>query len=279
LHCRIIRFGLMASLAFLAGMAVAAAKELDQPTDFYTARTIITGTTMRTRPTGLRICLEDVLVKTTGDQRLLQDARVKALGAKAGDFVVHYEYFDRMSGLPVHDEQGTNDRPFYLTCVFDQAKIDGVLAKLDHKAWTGPRPPLTLIMAAHGFGKSGILTGDGDFFSPDMRISLGYAAARYGMIVTLPSEHALADNKVAIDSLASAPAESLSRIAQRSGGALPLVGTLDWSDADVGWIGHWTLVDGQGHSHRWDVRGVNFDEAFRNAVRGAAQILSGNGEP
>jgi len=27
------------------------------------------------------------------------------------------------------------------------------------------------------------------------------------------------------------------------------------------------------------VRGVSFDEAFRVAMRGAAQILSGNGQP
>jgi hypothetical protein len=26
-------------------------------------------------------------------------------------------------------------------------------------------------------------------------------------------------------------------------------------------------------------RGVNFDEAFRDAVRGAGQVLSGNGQP
>jgi hypothetical protein len=27
------------------------------------------------------------------------------------------------------------------------------------------------------------------------------------------------------------------------------------------------------------VRGVSFDDAFRNALRGAAQVLSGNGQP
>jgi hypothetical protein len=29
----------------------------------------------------------------------------------------------------------------------------------------------------------------------------------------------------------------------------------------------------------WSVSGANYDEAFRNAVRGAARALSGNGEP
>ena len=34
-----------------------------------------------------------------------------------------------------------------------------------------------------------------------------------------------------------------------------------------------------GQHHHWTVAGVNYDEAFRNALRGAAKVLSGNGEP
>ena len=63
-----------------------------------------------------------------------------------------------------------------------------------------------------------------------------------------------------------------------SDGELPLVGDLRWSDAALGWIANWRLaVNGGGH--RWSVSGVNYDEAFRNAVRGAARVLSSNGGP
>ena len=31
--------------------------------------------------------------------------------------------------------------------------------------------------------------------------------------------------------------------------------------------------------HRRQIRGVSFDAAFRNAMEGSAQILSGHGEP
>lgn len=34
-----------------------------------------------------------------------------------------------------------------------------------------------------------------------------------------------------------------------------------------------------GRLHTWTISGVNFDEVFRVGIRGAAQILSGNGEP
>lgn len=277
MHRAIIRLGFFLLLAVLGGLADAAAQELGQPADLYTARTIVTGTDMRMRPTGFKICLDDVLVKASGDHKLLQDPRVAALGPTAGDLIVHYDYIDRMGNLPVHDDQGTKDRPYYLTCVLDRAKIDALLSKLDHKVWV-ERPPLALIVAIHGFGKSGMLTADGDFW-PDMRTAMADAAARYGLIVDLPSAQAVAADRITADILAKAPIEDVRRLALRSGGTLPLYGTLDWSDSDHGWIAHWTLADAKGGSHQWQAKGVNFDQAFRVAVLGAAQILSGNGEP
>jgi len=62
------------------------------------------------------------------------------------------------------------------------------------------------------------------------------------------------------------------------GGDQALAGTLIWSDAARGWIAEWRL-DFEGKPYRWRISGVSFDEAFRNALRGAAQVLSGNGEP
>jgi hypothetical protein len=38
-------------------------------------------------------------------------------------------------------------------------------------------------------------------------------------------------------------------------------------------------MEWQGRPHRWQFRGVTFDEAFRRAIGGAAQILSSNGDP
>ena len=59
---------------------------------------------------------------------------------------------------------------------------------------------------------------------------------------------------------------------------LPLVGDLQWSDAALGWVAHWSF-EARGRRHLWSVSGVNYDEAFRNAVRGAMRVLSGNGGP
>jgi hypothetical protein len=72
--------------------------------------------------------------------------------------------------------------------------------------------------------------------------------------------------------------DQLSKVAELSDSELSLVGDLRWSDAALGWVATWSL-EASGRRYRWSVSGVNYDEAFRNAVRGAARVLSGNSEP
>jgi uncharacterized protein len=245
--------------------------------DIYTTRAVVTGTDERNRPLGFKLCFEDVLVKVSGDASILSDRRFAALAAVAGQYVSTFSYRDRFEGKPVHDEQGTYDRPHFLTCQFDPQKIDGVLKMLGRKPWLGKRPRLVMILIVHGRTKSGLLSRDG-IFDPDMREALANAAQRYGLTVNLPSVADLQVNQINIDTAEITPADRFLRVAELSDSELPLVGDLRWSDAALGWIANWRLaVNGRGH--RWSVSGVNYDEAFRNAVRGAARLLSGNGGP
>ena len=55
------------------------------------------------------------------------------LASSAGQYVSAFSYRDRLEGKPVHDEQGTYDRPHFLTCHFDPQKIDSVLKTLGRK--------------------------------------------------------------------------------------------------------------------------------------------------
>ena len=134
-----------------------------------------------------------------------------------------------------------------------------------------------MLLVVHGLANDGILSRDGAFDS-DMRQALANAAQRYGLTVNLPSIATLQDNQINIDTAETTSGDRLVRVAELSDGELPLVGVLQWSDAALGWVVNWRL-DVNGRRHRWSVSGVNYDEAFRNAVRGAARVLSGNGEP
>lgn len=244
--------------------------------DIYTTRAVVTGQDERNRPLGFQLCFADVLVKASGDATVLTDRRFEALAAAAGQFVSKFSYRDRFEGKPVHDEQGTHDRPHFLTCQFDRQKIDDVLKTLGRKPWPGPRPRLVMVLVVHGRADSGVLSSDGAF-DPDMREALANAAQRYGLTVRLPSIATLQSNQIGLDP-AAITAHRLSAIAKASDSDLPLAGELRWSDAALGWVATWKL-DANGRRFRWSVRGVNYDEAFRNAVRGAARVLSGNGKP
>jgi hypothetical protein len=245
--------------------------------DVYTTRAVVTGKDERNRPLGFRLCFEDVLIKASGDASIVSDDRFERLVASAGQYVSTFSYRDRLEGKPVHDEQGTYDRPHFLTCRFDPQKINSVLKTLGRKPWLGHRSRVVMLVVVHGRKNSGILSSDG-VFDPDMREALANAAQRYGLPVILPSVATLQSNQIGIETAAITPGDRLLRVTELSNGELPLVGDLRWSDAALGWIVTWSL-EASGRRHRWSVRGVNYDEAFRNAVRGAARILSGNGEP
>jgi hypothetical protein len=123
-----------ASIACLAALFIfgdgAAAGNVD---DLYQARTIVTGQGEVSRRVGFADCLEQVLVKVSGDSRLLDDPEITAMADEAGTFVADFHYRDRMAGIPVHDEQGTRDRPYDLTVSFDPTRIDTALRSLGHE--------------------------------------------------------------------------------------------------------------------------------------------------
>jgi len=112
----------------------------------------------------------------------------------------------------------------------------------------------------------------------DQREALMAAAARFGISVALPDQSALAAADLSYAQLSAAALPRLDAAASTIGGDLALAGDLIWSEQALGWIAKWRLA-ARGKSHHWQIRGVSFDDAFRNALAGAAQILSGHGQP
>jgi uncharacterized protein len=243
----------------------------------YRAKAVVTGQSEKNRIPGFADCLRQVVVKLSGDQRLLGKPAFQDLLPKAGDFVSSFSYRDRLEGIPIHDEQGTYDRPHDLTCVFDRAKIDAVLQSLGSRPWLEPRPCLVVFLGVHRNEKRFALTGDGGE-SPYMGESFEAAAAPLAMTILLPEEAELARTGLDFEALRNKSMTELNALAKAAGGELALAGSIVWSDADLGWVADWRLAPAS-ETHRWQVRGVSFDEAFRVAMRGAVQILSGNGTP
>jgi hypothetical protein len=245
--------------------------------NIYQARVIVTGEREETRLPVLGQCLKDVLKKVSGDPVIDRDSRVEAFASQAQAYIKSFSYRDRMEGIPIHDEQGTRDRPYDLTVDFHPEKIDELLQVLGQKPWTARRPTIVVLLAVKYEARSYFLTGDADE-GFDQRESFMSAAWLTGMPMTLPSTAAFNEAGMTAEKLLRADFGDVKKIARASGGGTVLVGSIAWNKGMLGWKGDWQLYS-DGGPHRWQIRNVNFDAAFRSAMRGAAQVLSGNGEP
>ena len=242
--------GLAAAVVVLCAAAATARAD-----DVYTGHAIVSGTGPASRAEALPAALREVLVRRSGDPSLAGDPRVAALDAAA--LLQDDVFLDRMSDIPHHDEQGTRDRPWDYIAHFDPDGVGRALAALGRREWTGPRPRLAARIAVHDLaGGEYAMNNDGDE-GERLRRALLAAADRYGLRVALPPR--------------AAPEEALP-------GTRDLTGTLRWSDADFGWVGDWRM-EWQGQTFAWGIKGVSFDAAFRDALRGAMAIMAGYPPP
>ncbi|MBZ7922637.1 DUF2066 domain-containing protein [Ensifer adhaerens] len=266
---------MLLTFLFAAGLGAAAcAGDIER---LYQSDAIVTGTGEVNRQIGFRECLGEVLVKVSGDPTIPKAPGFAALEAEAGSFVASFSYRDRLEGIPIHDEQGTHDRPHDLTCLYAPATLDPLLAKLGRKPWLEPRPVIAVLLAVEDQRRRFVLARDGDE-SPYMADSLQASATPLALSVTLPDKAAIAGQELDFVTISQAGQDTLSRVARLSEGDVTLAGTLVWSDQARGWIANWRMAS-SGKDYAWKISGVSFDDAFRNALRGAARILSGNGSP
>jgi uncharacterized protein len=267
-----IRLSILAALMFFTASVAEAADGL------YSAQTVVTGQGEANRTNGFASCLEDVLIKVSGAVKLAGDPRLSAYQSRAGDFVKAHTYHDQMSGTPIRDEQGTRDRPYDLIVDFDEKKIDDLLKILGVTPWRSHRPRLAAFVATELGANNYIVTADAGLSAVAPRQSLLAASARRGMTIVLPDVAALAKSGLDAAALAKMPPSALTARATELDGEVALVGRLTWDDSELAWASEWQM-EWQGRPHRWQVRGPTFDDAFRRAIGGAAQILSGNGDP
>lgn len=261
---------LAAVLIWCIGAATAAAGEL------YRAKVTVTGQGEANRILGFAACLEDVLIKVSGAQKLAGDRRLATYKSNAKDFVTAFSYRDQFFGKPVRDEQGTRDRPYDLTVDFEEGKIDDILRTFGLKPWLSHRPVLAVFVAMEQGPRKYVVTLDGAQ-SDLQRDALLAAGEKRGMSVVLPGAAALAKSNVNGETLGTASLSTLAPSAAQQDAEAVLTGRLVWDDRQLGWATQWQ-IDWAGRTHRWQLRGVTFDEAFRRGIGGAAQVLSGNAD-
>jgi hypothetical protein len=270
----ILHVAAFAAALLLASQLRAETASPNAHADLYRAQTIVTGTGEANRLIGFASCLEDVLVKASGQLRLAGDPRLKPFKADAAKLVRDFSYRDEKGGKPKNDEQGTRDRSFVLTAEFNEAAVNGVLAKLGSKPWLSRRPTLAVFAELNPGVRRLVVSADARD-TELQRAALIAAADKRGMPIVLPDAADLAGLGSPGQPLAAITPAALSGIASRRGGEVVLSARLVWDDRALRWNSEWRL-DGEGHQQRWQLSAVTFDETFRQGIGSAAQILAGS---
>ncbi len=239
----------------------------------YRAETIVTGTGRPERLRGFRLTLTEVLVRRSGDPSLFTAPAVEPYLDHAADLVVDIEYEDRMKHLPIHDEQGTRDRPHFLRVAYDAEKVDAILEKLGVKLWNPDRPLVAVWLGVKDARSEYVMPADGDD-GYSQRAALLQAARQRGVPVALP-EMDQADKEIV--NYAAVVGNNAGRLDQASARYLAdavLSGSLTY-DPRGWWKVDWVLSPPEGAQRRWSLDQVTFDTAFRDGFDHVARILTG----
>jgi len=269
-------FRLGSALALYAALAqllfIATAQAAGDLEELYSARTVITGASLEDEKLrGFAECLEQVLIKVSGDSSLAGTPAVVALAAQAEEFVEDYDLSDRMAAIPVHDEQGTRERPHTLTVRFSPEAINRALEQLGLAPWLD-RPTIALAIDVDNGAQRSLLTHNADF-GADQRSAIEEAGNRLGLTLTFP-EGAAQTN------LAGNPArgsekdlEQLLNLAREAGGEALLAGFLVWDEQALRWTSQWELVWNASPT-RWEISAMSFDMIFDDTLEKTLALLS-----
>ncbi len=235
--------------------------------DLYRAETIVTGQGEQERLRGFRVGTEEAVVKLTGDAALAGSDKIAAIINRSAELVQDFTYEDRMKGIPVHDEQGTRDRPHFLRIRFAKAKFDAALAEAGLSRWKGERPLLVVWLGIKDARSAYVLGGEGAE-GYGQREVLKEASKKRGVPLLLPQP---VPASVTYDTIARGDSALLRKEAETLGGDGVLYGTLDFN-GDVAWNTRITL-SAMGAEATWSMKGMTFDAALKGAIeRSAAEL-------
>src|SRR3954469_4566916 len=228
--------------------------------NLYRAQTIATGTGEANRLIGFAACLEDVLIKVSGQLRLAGDPRLAPYREDAARRVRDYSYRDEKGGKPKNDEQGTRDRSFVLSVDFDEPAINAVLAALGTKPWLARRPVVAVFAEFELSARRTVVAGDAKQTDLEKQALLA-AGFKRGLSVVLPDAATLQEIGANDAVLAGIPPAKLAAAAAKQGGEVVLIARLVWDEQVLHWNAEWQL-EGKVGKQQWRSSAVTYDEAF-----------------
>lgn len=246
-------------LLVVSGAMLTAAARTNEDA-LYKAETIVTGTIEPERSRGFAAGALQVLVKLTGQPQLAQTSAAAELQKQAGTMVVEFSYEDRMKNIPVHDEQGTRERPHFLRMRFDRQKFDQALADAGFVKWTGRRPMLAVWLGIRDARDDYILSRDGDR-AYGQRAVLDDASRLRAIPIILPGAEQIA---ISFADIENGNRKAIETASVERGADAVLYGLLEL-DGNGYWNCRWSAY-GEDMDIGWSLAGITFDHALKDGI-------------
>lgn len=132
-------------LVWLCLFGTLAQSRAEPPAELYQAEVIVTGLEEAERLRGFREAFEEILSKLTLQAGVANSVLAQDLRDNAKYYVARFCYEDRNRHLKVNDEQGTRDRPHFLTVVADRPRLDAAIASAGLLPWL-KRPVIQILL-------------------------------------------------------------------------------------------------------------------------------------
>ncbi|RJF84788.1 DUF2066 domain-containing protein [Azospirillum cavernae] len=190
------------------------------------------------RRRGLAEAMAQVIVRLTGDDALLDDARTAFLRDHPADFVTTLTYEDRLARKKVMDEQGTRERSFRLRVAFDAARVDAALTDAGLRLWQGERPTVLVLLTIRDSGGTFTLSRAGTR-GIGQREALMAAAAWRALPLALPIMDPEDAAVIRAGDGGIGPA-AVTALCRRYGVDRLLLGRLELTDAGL-WRSRWSF--------------------------------------
>ncbi|MCP3868465.1 MAG: DUF2066 domain-containing protein [Gammaproteobacteria bacterium] len=238
-------------------------------TDLYQAEVPISGEETAQRSEAISRAFGDMLIKVTGNRRIVSRGGLKQEQSNASQYVQQYSY--RLAdSASQSDATSVDGEPARLLQVFfDRGAVDRLLTERGLPVWSGNRPSILIWAGVEQKGNRRLLVAEE---APALHLSFKKTAANRGLPVVFPLMDLEDQGSLQVADLWGDFESNIRAASNRYGTDLILTSRL----VKVGkglWRGNWSLYQGQS-VRSWDNQGKSSELVAADGIQQAGDLLA-----
>jgi hypothetical protein len=213
------------------------------------------------RPAALKEAYQAVLIKVTGNSKIMQNARIRANAAQAETYIQQYSY-------QINTEANNAMYPYQLVVQFDPEAINRSLLVAKLPIWGQDRPLTIFWIAATVNGQQRLLSASDEGPIPTL---LDKAAQIYGLPILFPILDLNDLNQLSVTDVTGRFVAPVVQASVRYGSNAIVMINIEQKDNQ--WISLWTLITANA-PQSWSVQSADLNNVMTQGVDKLVGMLS-----